>query len=175
MKFSVIIPTYNPGVSWSACTDAINSQFVKPDEVLVIDSGSQDGSVAASLDAGFRVELIEQSMFNHGGTRNMAVDMYSGSEFVIFLTQDAILADNKAFRNILLPFDDKQVAAVCGRQLPGLSAGVIGAHSRFFNYPDASFVRTYADRDAYGIKTAFLSNSFAAYRVKALLECGFVS
>ena len=172
MTFSVIIPTYNPGEIWPACIDALSSQFVKPEEVLVIDSGSQDGSVAASVDAGFRVELIERSLFNHGGTRNMAVDMCSGNEFVIFLTQDAILADGEALRNILIPFDDKHVAAVCGRQLPGLSAGVVGAHARLFNYPDTSFVRDYADREFYGIKTAFLSNSFAAYRVSTLLELG---
>jgi rhamnosyltransferase len=41
-----------------------------------------------------------------------------------------------------------------------------------FNYPTTSHHRRWADVPEFGIKTCFLSNSFAAYRVKAMREAG---
>ena len=172
MNFVVIVPTYNAGDVWSESIHALNSQTIKPAEVLVIDSGSQDSTVSMSIDAGFRVETIEQLHFNHGGTRNMAVDMCTSCEFVIFLTQDAVLADSRAFKNILAPFSDSGVTVVCGRQLPNKSASAIEAHARIYNYSKQSNVRCIADKSKFGLKTAFLSNSFAAYRVSVLKGIG---
>jgi len=39
-----------------------------------------------------------------------------------------------------------------------------------FNYPETPYIRTLSDKGKYGIKTPFLSNSFAAYRRRALDE-----
>ena len=172
MNFVVIIPTYNAGETWVESVRAINSQVVKADEVLIIDSGSRDDSVSISVDAGFRVEPIEQSLFDHGGTRSMAVDMCPPCEFVVFLTQDAVLADADSIKNILAPFSDTNVSAVCGRQLPRKSSLPIEAHARIYNYSEESSVRSLRDKNKFGLKTAFLSNSFSAYRVSTLKELG---
>lgn len=172
MRFSVIIPTYNPGEGWSDCVNALSVQSIKPDEVLVIDSSSIDESVALSVDAGFRVESIDKSQFNHGGTRSLALDKCTGCEFVVFLTQDAVLSGTDALKNILAKFVTNDVAAVCGRQLPRKAATLIEAHARLYNYPKDSNSKSIADKAAYGLKTAFISNSFAAYRVSALNKVG---
>ena len=42
-----------------------------------------------------------------------------------------------------------------------------------FNYPDVSTVRCLIDRKKYGFKTAFISNSFAAYKTELLEAVGF--
>ncbi|MBT8439929.1 MAG: glycosyltransferase, partial [Gammaproteobacteria bacterium] len=120
---------------------------------------------------GFRVITIEKDTFNHGGTRQRAVGEKI-SDHVVFLTQDAVIADTDALKNLLQYFNDKNVAAVCGRQLPRIGAGAIEAHARLFNYPDRSFTRTIHDVEKYGLKTAFISDSFAAYRVTVLSEIG---
>ena len=172
MSFVVIVPTLNAGELWTTWINAIKSQSLKPDSVLVIDSGSEDDTVRLAKEAGFHVQLLPAGTFNHGGTRKQAVLQNQNHEFVVFLTQDAILADSNAFQNILLPFGDELVAAVCGRQLPNNTAGAVATHARMFNYPATSCVRTYADRQIYGVRAAFLSNSFAAYRSGALLELG---
>jgi len=172
MSFAVIVPTLNAGEAWPTWIDAIKSQSRNPDNILIIDSGSEDDTVKLSNAAGFNVQVLQPGTFNHGGTRKQAVLQNRNYEFLVFLTQDAILADSNALHNILLPFEDELVMAVCGRQLPRRSAGAIETHARLFNYPVASFVRIYADKEAYGIKAAFLSNSFAAYRVSALVELG---
>jgi rhamnosyltransferase len=172
MSFAVIVPTLNAGKLWPLWIDALESQICRPDSILVIDSGSQDDTVKLSEEAGFNVQVLKPGEFNHGGTRKHAVLQVKDQDVVVFLTQDAILADCSALQNILSPFEDELVAAVCGRQLPVPDAGAVGAHARLFNYPEKSFVRTYADSSTYGLKTAFLSNSFAAYRVSTLVELG---
>ena len=74
--------------------------------------------------------------------------------------------------NILKPFQNKSVAAVCGRQLPRKQAAQIETHARLYNYSSNSCLKSLNDADKFGLKTAFISNSFAAYRVSALLDVG---
>jgi glycosyltransferase involved in cell wall biosynthesis len=57
-------------------------------EVLVIDSGSRDGSQDAARAAGADVLEIASSEFGHGRTRNLGAERTSG-ELICFLTQDA--------------------------------------------------------------------------------------
>ena len=82
-------------------------------------------------------------------------------------TQDAA-----ALQALVAALDDPQAAAAYGRQLPHPDATPVAAHARLFNYPDASHTRRWSDAAEFGIKTCFLSNSFAAYRVQALREVG---
>jgi len=168
----VVVPTYNPGSIWLDCVHAIIEQTARPSHVLVIDSGSKDNTVDIAVDAGFRVLTIDKAAFNHGGTRQSALEERVDCDYVVFLTQDAVLADAHAFGNMLQYFEDESIAAVCGRQLPRKGAGAIESHARLFNYPERSFTRSMKDAENHGLKTAFISNSFAAYRIDALLEVG---
>lgn len=90
----------------------------------------------------------------------------------MFLTQDAIPADEHAIERLVAAFDDPKVGVAYGRQLPQEDASLFAAHARAFNYPAESRVVTYDDRRRYGMKTAFCSNSFAAYRRTAMEAVG---
>ncbi|HVW19324.1 MAG TPA: glycosyltransferase family 2 protein, partial [Solirubrobacteraceae bacterium] len=59
-----------------------------PDEVLVVDSGSSDDSVALARGGGARVLEIDPASFGHGRTRNLGAESTSG-DVIAFLTQDA--------------------------------------------------------------------------------------
>jgi rhamnosyltransferase len=139
---------------------------------MVIDSSSDDGTADLARAVGFRVHLISRSEFNHGGTRQWAAELLPKAELLIFLTQDAVLADSNALEALLAPFSDPSVAAAFGRQLPRPEAGPIEAHARLFNYPARSSIRTLESREALGFKAIFFSNSFAAYRREALMAVG---
>ncbi len=123
--------------------------------------------------AGLTVQRIKRAAFNHGATRQQALERFAGdADFVVFLTQDAVLADPQSLNLLLSSFDDTAVAAAYGRQMPHDNATALAAHARLFNYPDQCHTSRLADVPVRGIKTCFLSNSFAAYRVQAVQEVG---
>jgi rhamnosyltransferase len=172
-KIIVLVPTFNPGEIWPDFLQGLNKQTVQPLKVVILDSESSDGSAQVARSKGHTVQTVRKSRFNHGGTRQEGVELHAHeADFVIFLTQDAILAAPDALENLLSAFEDHQVAAAYGRQLPHLCATPIAAHARLFNYPEESYTVTLQDKACKGIKTCFLSNSFAAYRLSALKGVG---
>lgn len=172
MTFSLIIPTLNAADHFVTLMSSIHKQSIQPLEIIIIDSSSTDKTVSIAIDYGCRVETIACKSFDHGGTRTLAALMAKG-DILLFLTQDALPADSSTFKRIIEGFVHSQIGAVYGKQLPYQTASLFGAHLRLFNYSDKSNVRTYDDRQQYGIKTAFLSNSFCAYRKNALEKIGF--
>ena len=201
-QFGVIVPTYNPGLeAWAKWVQALQLQNCKPMQVVVVDSGSTDGSLDLSQQAGFTLLHTKAQDFNHGATRQWALNQgffksesssaqsptnsatpstfpstspsaSTPPDFIVFLTQDAILAKPNALEELLQAFQDPQVAAAYGRQLPKPEAHWLEAHTRSFNYPDASRTVQLQDKASLGIKACFLSNSFAAYRLQALMVQG---
>ena len=169
-KVGLIVPTLNAGSLWVSWLKAFEQQTRKPDCLLVIDSSSSDSTVALARTQGFDVQVIPKSEFNHGGTRQFGVNVLSSMDIIVFLTQDALLANPDAIERLLAAFADEQVGAAYGRQLPHRNAGPIAAHARLFNYPAESQLRCLEDRTRFGIKTVFISNSFAAYRRSALMQ-----
>jgi len=168
---SVCIPTLNAGATWSEALEALDQQTL-PHVTLVIDSGSLDGTVERAQQSGARVISIDGSTFDHGATRQLAVELAAQSEFLVFMTQDAVLATPDALAKLIARFKDARVGAAYGRQLPRYGAHPIEAHARLFNYPAQSRLTSEKDIATLGMKAAFLSNSFAAYRRSALMEAG---
>jgi len=171
--FALCVPTLNAGHAWRDWLDALKSQTLQPACTLVIDSSSTDDTPALARAAGLHVETIARRDFNHGGTRQWAVERLGDFETIVFLTQDAMLADPQALSTLLHALHASvDIGAVYGRQLPHHGATPIEAHARLFNYPAHSALRSFDDRARFGIKTAFFSNSFAAYRREALHAMG---
>jgi rhamnosyltransferase len=167
----VIIPTLNAEGHWPGFAPPL-LQSVRPEQVLILDSESTDGTAELARRAGFRVHTVRRAEFNHGGTRQLGAQLLPNAEFLVFMTQDALLAAPDSFSKLMAAFDDPKVAAAYGRQLPRAQAGAIEAHARVFNYPATSDLRDLKSRERLGFKAIFISNSFAAYRRTALMEVG---
>jgi len=170
-RVSVMIPTLNAGKALAALLGALQSQTI-PCETVVVDSGSTDDTAAIAGRCGVGVHSLAGASFDHGGTRTLAAKISAG-EILVFMTQDALPADKRSLENLLRPFEDNSVAAVYGRQLPHPGASLFGTHLRLFNYPETSMIKRLKDKDVLGIKTPFLSNSFAAYRRTDLEKTGW--
>ena len=170
-NIACVIPTYNGVNDLARLLDSLEKQTVSFD-LFVVDSSSSDGTAELARSRVANFVTIASSQFNHGGTRQMMVSSNSSYDIYVFLTQDAYLEDVQAIENLVAPFADKSVGAVCGRQLPHLDANLLAQHARIFNYPVESKLKTLNDAPVLGIKTPFMSNSFAAYRRDALLEVG---
>ena len=167
----VVVPTLNAAGDWPHFAPAL-LRCVNPDEVMILDSESTDGTSELARADGMTVVSIARADFNHGATRQLAAEMLPAEEFLLYLTQDAVIAGPDALAKLLSAFDDPMVAAAYGRQLPRTGAGAIEAHARSFNYPAVSDLRDLASRERLGFKAIFISNSFAAYRRSALMRVG---
>jgi rhamnosyltransferase len=89
---TVALPVLDGGPLLGEVLERVAEQEVDRDvEVVVIDSGSSDGSAALARRHGARVVEIDSSEFSHGGTRNRLMELAEG-EHVAFLTQDSLPA-----------------------------------------------------------------------------------
>lgn len=172
MKYYIAVPTYNGGKIWKEVITSIKRYAPQNLYVLVIDSNSKDDTAANALAAGFDVDTINGADFNHGGTRNIAVEKAQHEhDIIIFMTQDAIPQQDFII-NIIDAFKDEKVACAYGRQLPHVDANPLASHARYYNYPTKDYVCGYEDIPEMGIKTVFMSNSFSAYRISAFKKLG---
>lgn len=178
MNVSLIIPTWNGGKWVDALLTMLAQQTLLPAEILLVDSGSTDESVAIiqqhqRILPNLRLAEIAQQDFDHGGTRTWAARQTQG-EILIYMTQDAIPATKNSLELLVQPLlDNKKIVASYGRQLPASDASFFSAHLRQFNYPAQSQLRSREDAPRFGFKTIFISNSFAAWRREPLAEQGF--
>ena len=169
---SIIIPTYNAGKEFENLVLMIKTQTANIRQVLVIDSSSTDETVNIAQKYGFAVEIIKKSEFGHGKTRQFALEKVK-TEIVVFLTQDALLYDEFSIENLVrCLISDEKIAAVYGRQMPYENTGILGKFARLYNYPPISEINNFDDRKERGIKTAFLSDSFSAYKKSLLNKIG---
>jgi glycosyltransferase involved in cell wall biosynthesis len=122
---TVAIPVLNGGWRLDEVLAAVRSQRLDRDiELLVCDSGSDDGSPDAAAEAGARVLRIEPHEFSHGRTRNLLAAEARG-EHVVFLTQDATPAHDRWLEQMLRGFElADDVALVTGPYLPRPDAPV---------------------------------------------------
>ena len=179
-KVAIVIPTCNAGREFANLLAEIARQSLPIACKLVIDSSSTDGTADVAKKYGWQVRSISMAEFSHGGTRQMAVELLPDDiEIVVFLTQDVRLPDRYSLEKLVGAFADNQdndqeahVAAAYGRQVPYEGASIYAAVDREFNYPAVSRIKSMADSRELGIKTTFLSDSFAAYRVQDLVAIG---
>lgn len=117
---SVVIPVYDGARFLREVLDAVlKQQLDEPFEVLVIDSGSTDGSLEIVRDFPV-VRLIEipNEQFGHGRTRNLGVSETSG-DLIAFLTQDATPASPHWLAAYRRAFElTENVGAAFGPHLP---------------------------------------------------------
>ena len=172
MNCGLIIPTLNAGEQFKKLLEQLAAQSL-PTKKLIVDSESTDGTATCAEKFGLEVLTIPRRTFNHGATRQFALEKILPLDVVIFLTQDVLLHDDKSLETLVKIFgEDKSVGLSYGRQLPHEGATNEAKFLRAFNYPPESQLRSFDDRKTFGLKTAFASNSFAAYRVAALQSVG---
>ena len=175
MKFGLIIPTLNAGDQFQKLLTQLAAQTL-PTEKLIADSESTDATATRAKNFGLEVLKIPRKSFNHGATRQFALNHLLKKfplDVIIFLTQDVLLHDEKSLEKLVKIFaEEKSVGLSYGRQLPHENATAEAKFLREFNYPPENQLRSFDDKKIFGLKTAFASNSFAAYRVKFLNDVG---
>ncbi|WP_028992027.1 glycosyltransferase family 2 protein [Thermoanaerobacter thermocopriae] len=171
MKISVIIPTLNCENVIGLLLEKLWNQTMKPLEVIVIDSESDDKTREVARKGGANVIKIKRKDFNHGGTRNLAAE-HSAGDILVFLTQDALPRNEYFLENLIKPLEDPMIAASYGRQVPRDEAIPTEKFSRLFNYPPEDKIKSKDEIKTTGIKTFFFTNVCSAIKKKEFYEVG---
>ena len=110
------------------------------------------------------VRHLTKEEFDHGGTRRQAAEL-SDAEILVFMTQDAVPADEYVIGNLVKVLEeDEMTGAAYARQLAASDCNYIEKYTRKFNYPENSRIKSKEDLQEMGIKTFFCSNVCAAYK-----------
>lgn len=89
VKVSVVIPTLNAGTEFGWLLRKLRAQRgLREVQIVVVDSGSRDGTVAMAREAGATVVEIAPSEFTHSHSRNVGADAADG-DYLLFMVQDA--------------------------------------------------------------------------------------
>ena len=172
MKIDVIIPAYRPGAEFLELIDRLERQTLPVSKILVMNTRSQVNVEKLLADRSeIQVVSLEKNEFDHGGTRDRAARL-SEADYLLFLTQDALPADDHLVERLAAAFGDKRVKAAYARQLPTEDCRELERYTRNFNYPEKSRIKTAADLPELGIKTFFCSNVCAMYERETYLAQG---
>jgi rhamnosyltransferase len=140
LSISVVIPVLNAAPYLPSLLAALERQQpVHPDEVILVDSGSTDATVAISGGSA-RVRVLPLDRFTHGRSRNRGVQAAS-SKVVVLMTQDAIPEDENWLARLVEPLGTNGIVATCSRQVPRKNASPM---ERFFlqkRFPRAGEIR----------------------------------
>lgn len=95
LSISIIIPAYNVEKYLKAALDSIKEQTELPDEVILIDDGSTDGTLGVAKAFEFPIPYHVVSIENggQGKARNLGVSLAS-SEYIYFFDSDDLLTNN---------------------------------------------------------------------------------
>jgi rhamnosyltransferase len=117
---SIILLTKNGERYIREVLEAVSSQASRHAcEVILVDSGSTDGTWEIAHSFPIRAHRILPQEFNHGETRNLGARLASPtSSYLVYLTQDATPLENW-LDNLIHPLRaDEQVAGAFSRHVP---------------------------------------------------------
>lgn len=156
---SIVIRAYNEERYLKRLLEGISQQTVKDVEIILVDSGSTDGTIAIAESFGAKIVHIPSAEFTFGRSLNFGV-REATREFIVIASAHVYPVYPDWLETMLRPFQDESVALAYGKQC-GYEGSKYSEHQIFQQwYPDASSMDQ---------ATAFCNNANAAIR-KSLWE-----
>lgn len=178
MKVDILIPTYKPNDIFCLLLQKLQEQTFLIHRVFILNTEESLWKEAVekypiekclnSLSCPYQVYHISKEEFDHGGTRCFG-GKQSQADVLLFMTQDAIPADEYLVEQLVKGLADEDTAVAYARQLPREDCSIVERYTRQFNYPDKSRKKGKEDIPDMGIKTFFCSDVCAAYK-RSLFE-----
>ena len=134
----MVIPTCQGGIWLTETLAAIRSQqYDGPLEIVAVDSGSTDNTLATLQQFGARIVLLDRQQFTHGRARNRGVEQAAG-DIVVFLSQDAQPLGDHWLRTLIAPLADPTLGATFARQIARPDATPLETFLQLTLYPAQS-------------------------------------
>ncbi|HJV35774.1 glycosyltransferase, partial [Geomonas sp.] len=161
---SIVIRTYNEEEHLERLLLGVRNQLVPFDyEIVVVDSGSTDATVAIAMRHGARLIHITPEEFSFGFSLNKGIENSRG-EFCVFISGHCYPVQREWLANLIAPFSDPAVALVYGKQR-GTDTTKYSEHQ--------IFQRWFGDGGKGRQDSVFCNNANAAIRKERWRECRF--
>ena len=134
----VIIPVYKADKKLERLLAMLLQQTLRPAKIILMNTEAEGHTVAdlrervervaAKNDNKFlpsveiRIVRVEKKDYDHGGTRNLAVEKYSDADFFLCMTQDVVPADALLIEKLMQCFNEEEVGAAYARQMASENA-----------------------------------------------------
>ena len=159
MSCSIVIRAYNEERYLRRLLEGISQQTVKDVEIILVDSGSTDSTIAIAESFGAKIVHIPSAEFTFGRSLNFGV-REAKRDFIVIASAHVYPVYPDWLETMLRPFQDESVALAYGKQC-GYEGSKYSEHQIFQQwYPNASSMDQ---------ATAFCNNANAAIR-KSLWE-----
>jgi glycosyltransferase involved in cell wall biosynthesis len=154
MNCSIVIRAYNEEKHIGRLLEGIRQQTVRDVEILLVDSGSTDGTLRVAESFGARVVRIPSAEFTFGRSLNLGIQA-SRRELIVIASAHVYPVYPDWLESLLRPFEDQDIALTYGKQRGPESAKFSERQIYHQWYPDISQPRQ---------ATAFCNNANAAIR-----------
>ena len=152
---SVVIPTFNAGDNFNKLIECLLAQKeVELLEIIIVDSGSNDGTVESALMYNLNVIQIKPKEFSHSYARNLGAE-HAGGQYILFMVQDALPTSEGWLYNMMLPiYQDYSIVAVSGSDSPRREADLftraqLWGHLKFMNVINSDKIMEYPNLPTY--------------------------
>jgi glycosyltransferase involved in cell wall biosynthesis len=134
---SIVIRAYNEGRHIGRLLDGIGQQTRRDHEVILVDSGSTDGTVGIAAESGARIVRIAPEEFTFGRSLNLGIAEASG-RLIVIASAHVYPVYPDWLELLVAPFSDPEVALAYGRQRGG--PGTKFSEGEYFShwYPERS-------------------------------------
>ncbi len=166
----VVVVAYRAGRLLDRCLPPLLASPLRP-RVLVVDSGSDDDTVARARALGAEVRIIPRESFNHGLTREQARH-WLGTEIVVMVTPDVRPTGPEVLERLIAPIRRGEAAAAYARQIPRRGADPIERFGRAFAFPPRSEIRDLSAYARLGTAAHYCSDACCAWWQPALDAIG---
>lgn len=176
--YSVVIPVYKPDYKFEMLIERLAKQKIKPSDMILMVTNEKNDEVEkieqrlrslfsihkipGNANINIKIIPVNKIEFDHGGTRNLGAGS-TESDYILFMTQDAVPCDLYLTEKLLESFDDNDVVITYARQVATGSASDIEKITRNYNYPNESKTKNIDNLNELGIKTYFCSDVCAMY------------
>ena len=154
MRVSIVVRAYNEEEHFEKLLLGLHAQRRKPDEIVLVDSGSTDSTVEIGRRYGCRVIPIDQHEFTFGRALNRGCGAAVG-DVCVFVSAHVYPLYDDWLEKLIAPFEDERVVLTYGRQRGGdvnkFSEGQI-------------FARWFPPHSVFPQKNYFCNNANAAIR-----------
>lgn len=153
-KCSIVIRAYNEAKHIGRLLEGIRQQTLRHVEIILVDSGSTDGTISIAESFGARIERIPSAEFTFGRSLNLGLRAAT-RELIVIASAHVYPVYPDWLEALLRPFEDNKVALSYGKQRGPETAQFSEQQIYHQWYPNVSRPRQ---------ATAFCNNANAAIR-----------